>query len=180
MLHSSLLHAAHSASQTIQDATLYIKTRFRKFERVEDIHRDAVTRFGQNLARPDGTKHHVARELKATSLYAKFLIKSMTVEPHRSWDWVNMLPRFFAFNADGQMLGEVICLSMEEDALHNDLRRLLALHGIASANDSQVHIGFLEGNGFQMFTTIGEAGDDFVREVRGFHALISRRPDDVE
>lgn len=181
MLHSSLLYAAHSASQAIQHATLYIQTRFGKVERVEDIHRDTVARYGQQiLSQPGGTMHHVAREQKPTSLYAKFLIKSMAVEPSRSWEWVNMLPRFFAFDADGQLLGEVVCLCMEEDALKNKLRRLLALNGVASADENQVIIGFVEGNGFQMFTTIGEAGDDFVRQVRGFHALMSRRPDDLE
>ena len=178
MLLSSLRVATHATSHAIQHVTSGIQRKFGKVEHVGDLHRETVASYDQqSLSRRDGTKRNCMRRIP---LYSKFLIKSMAEEPKRSWDLVDILPRFFAFNADGQLLGDVVCLHMEEDALQNDLRRLLRMIGTASVNDDSVHIGFLVGNGFQIFTTMGESGDDFIRQVRGFHALMGRRPDYIE
>ena len=174
MAFSALLGAATATMNAAKNTALHIKGQLRKKKYVGDLHIDAVTQHSQgSVSRHGATKRRIKQGRQSTLLYSKFLAKCMKEEPEKSWDWVNMLPRFFAMSSGGHLLGEIICLDRELESLDRDLNSLLGLQSIASANDT-VRIGFLFQT-FQMFIPITEAGPDFVRQARGFMQMMDRQ-----
>jgi hypothetical protein len=169
MLCSSIQRAVSAANNAAKRTKLYIQLQLERKKLLRDLHNDTVASYDQDSTSQRDDK----RITTLTPLYSKFLEKSMLAEPTRSWQWVDMLPRFFALNRDGHFLGEIVCLSMEEVSLQRDLERLLALPSVSSAAGNDSQIGFLV-RGFQMFAPISEARDDFIRQIRGVMRLINR------
>lgn len=171
---SSIQYALTAADNAVKNAKLFLQLQFETKKLLVDIHRETVARYNQDNASDRDAAGLCARQTtKLIPLYSKFLERSMLAEPTRSWEWVDMLPRFFALSREGHFLDEIICLSMDEASLQRDLERLLALQSVSSAAGNNGQIGFLF-RGYQMFAPTSEAHDDFLRQIRGVMRLINR------
>lgn len=171
---SSIQRAISAVDNAAKNAKVYLQLKLERKKVLGDIHRETVARYNQGNTNEHEDTGLCDRQItKLTPLYSKFLERSMLAEPTRSWEWVDMLPRFFALTRDGHFLGEIICISMDEALLQRDLERLLALQSVSSAAGNNGQIGFLV-RGYQMFSPISEARDDFLRQIRGIMRLINR------